>query len=517
MKIRHYIMTALVLLTSCFVSGCNDDDDNASQAKAVLASAKSLTFDGLQADPQIITVYSDAQWTAEVPEWIEISPSTGSGTTEVYISVNDNLRDGTLDNPRKAELVFKGATVASRSSVMVIQKGDNYRDCTQYDLSQVSTLADESYIEVKEVTVVVAYPTGAIVSDSQFGTFTYVQTTEPMQPGDKMNVFAQKLTDSQKMPYLLVEKSSDKTSGNQLNLPAPTDITDAIDTFASNGRDYITVEGLVVDKTIVIEGAEISVNVIDIPEGINFEDLNGHLIKAVGFFAGIAKPYLRLQLQSVTDLGRREKVYFSDDFEWLAPWTDPNTQSSKVSDTIGDDGAKIGDEDARQLLTNKVDGVNTLEALIAKGYDIVFTGTNGEKPRDKGKQTYLQRNYLKFGLTNQRSGLQLPAIKTTDEQTDAIIDFDWCTMRQGDGNYDATELVVIVANGSDVKQFPVETLNIPVGAPFKWYRASVSLAGATVKEGTVITIRPCDEQWDASSTVKTIRFFLDNIKVYTKL
>ena len=50
MKIKDYILTALVLLTSCFFVACDDDDDN-TQAKAVLASAKSLTFDGLNAEP----------------------------------------------------------------------------------------------------------------------------------------------------------------------------------------------------------------------------------------------------------------------------------------------------------------------------------------------------------------------------------------------------------------------------------------------------------------------------------
>ena len=35
------------------------------------------------------------------------------------------MRDGAMDNPRKAKLVFKGRTLASRAEVLVSQVGTN--------------------------------------------------------------------------------------------------------------------------------------------------------------------------------------------------------------------------------------------------------------------------------------------------------------------------------------------------------------------------------------------------------
>ena len=78
---------------------------------------------------------------SEVPEWVTISPTQGSaGTTDVTVSVTDNMREGAEDNPRKATLVFKGSTLASRAEVIISQNGDKYRDVEEYTPGQVAEL-----------------------------------------------------------------------------------------------------------------------------------------------------------------------------------------------------------------------------------------------------------------------------------------------------------------------------------------------------------------------------------------
>ena len=143
MKLKNYITASALVLATLLCGSCDDDEQTV--AKAVLASASALNFEAENASQQIITVYSDAQWVMdELPEWISVTPVTGQGTTEVTVSVTDNLREGTVDNPREATIVFRGNTLASRAEVTVSQDGDKYRDCQEYTVDQLPALADET-------------------------------------------------------------------------------------------------------------------------------------------------------------------------------------------------------------------------------------------------------------------------------------------------------------------------------------------------------------------------------------
>ena len=101
-------MTLALLLSMFLLWSCSDDESTLS--KAVLTSAKALNFEANGASEKIITVYADADWVTEVPEWVTVTPASGTGTMDVTISVTDNMRDGAIDNPREEALVFKGAT-----------------------------------------------------------------------------------------------------------------------------------------------------------------------------------------------------------------------------------------------------------------------------------------------------------------------------------------------------------------------------------------------------------------------
>ena len=142
------MMATLVAASVGLLTSCQEKESTV--AKAVLASASSLNFNAQNADPQVITVYSDAQWTADVPDWVTIEPTTGSGTTDVTVSVTDNIRDGALDNPRTADIVFKGSTLASQDIVVVSQDGDKYRDVPE------STITDVVGVEDRQCTRMIA-------------------------------------------------------------------------------------------------------------------------------------------------------------------------------------------------------------------------------------------------------------------------------------------------------------------------------------------------------------------------
>lgn len=201
----------------------------------------------------------------------------------------------------------------------------------------------------------------------------------------------------------------------------------------------------------------------------------------------------------------RTYTYFAEDFEWLEPWS----SQKPAGQTIESNDVKAT---AQQLGTNKVDGVSTYDALLAKGYDFVISNSPDKEARAASAQTYLQRNYLKMGLTGYYSGIVLPALKNVPVGANINLSFDASSMRQGDGKWDETKLVVIVANGDDVKKYPVELPHPADGEAFQWYPISVALDGAVVTKDTKITIRNADEQWP-TETATTFRWFIDNISL----
>src|SRR5690554_2155774 len=185
MKLFRYKYTALLLMVVLFTFGsCEEGESSLSQA--VLASASALNFEGIGNTEQIITVYADAEWLTEVPEWVTVSPASGVGVTEVTITVSDNMRDGALDNPRKEAVVFKGETLASRAEVMIIQSGDKYRDVKDYSVAEIAALADETVVIVPDVTVMAITSTGFIISDEQNTNNIFVLGETTVNIGDKV-------------------------------------------------------------------------------------------------------------------------------------------------------------------------------------------------------------------------------------------------------------------------------------------------------------------------------------------
>ena len=132
MKFLKYFCAASLLAASAGTLWSCDDDDDKRLSDAVLASVSSLTFEAQDTSEKIITVYADADWVTEIPDWVTVTPTEGTGVMDVTVSVSENMRDGAMDNPRKAKLVFKGRTLASRAEVLVSQVGNKFRDIPEY-------------------------------------------------------------------------------------------------------------------------------------------------------------------------------------------------------------------------------------------------------------------------------------------------------------------------------------------------------------------------------------------------
>ncbi len=495
MKCINYIIATLLLVSAGLIEGCSDEESTLS--KAVLASAGTLNFEATGASEKIITVYADADWITEVPEWATVTPTSGTGTMDVTISVTENIRGGAVDNPRKATVVFKGSTLASRAEVIISQEGDKYRDCQEYTLAELAALANETVVIVPQVTVTAVTTKGFIVSDGTVNIF--MQSSSAVSVGNEVSVKGTKLSDTHSLPYVACDEANVNATGGMVTYPTPTDITDKVDTYTSASRTFITVSGILNGNNVTVEGANYSVAVTDAPESLGIAPLNGHKVKVTGYFAGVAAPVVKLNAAAIEDHGIVEVIYFADDFEWLDPWS----VAGGAGKTVETDNLSAT---APQLPTPKVDDVSALAALLEKGYEFMRVTPSST---NASECIYLQQNYLKFGKTGYQAGIVLPKLEEdVPSGATAVLSFVWCPMRQGSGVIDPVNLIVIVTNGSNETTFDVPVAGWENGHRLEWIAAEVRLDGVTISKDTRITIRQTNWQLSTAN-----RWFLDNIKI----
>jgi hypothetical protein len=496
MRLLRFKYKTLILMALLLSFGsCEEEVTNLSQA--VLASASSLNFEGTGSAPQIITVYADAEWVTEVPEWITVSPASGNGVVDVTISVTDNMRDGALDNPRNGVVVFKGATLASQAKLIVMQAGDKYRDVKDYSTEELIALDDETVVSVPDVTVMAVTSAGFIISDEQNVNNVYVLSETAVNVGDMVSILGDKTSNSQSLAMIGADQTEIVSTAGSVTYPTATDITDQVDTYNATSREFIVVSGVLNGSNVSVPGANYTVSITDAPSSLDLEAMNGHRVVIKGYFDGLAEPVIKIIVAEIQDNGIAKDIYFFEDFEWLDPWSEVNNAGQTVE--TDDLGAQ-----ASWITTPKIDGVSALDTLLGKGYEFLRVTT-----KTPGECIYLQRNYLKFGKTAYQAGIILPKLaEDIPASATPVMSFDWCPMRQGSGKFDPVNLIVIITNGSDEVTFDIPEAGFELGQTLEWIRAEVELTGVEITTDTKITIRPTN--WEISTAN---RYFLDNIEI----
>ena len=505
MKLVKQITAAILAAVAlCGFWSC-DKEDGDGLSKAVLASATTLTFEAQDASQKIITVYSDANWVSEVPEWVTISPTQGSaGTTDVTVSVTDNMRGGAEDNPRKATLVFKGSTLASRAEVVISQNGDKYRDVKEYTPGQVAELADESVVSIPSALVVALGPDGFMVSDAANSGNVYIMSTETVAIGDKVSILGTKGSDTQSLAIVECDKVEVVSTGGTVTYPAAENITSQIDSYNPGSRKYVSVKGILVGSNITVEGAQYSVTITNATAHSTLSALNGHYVTAEGYFGGVAAPVVRLTLAKIKDDGVAKVIYFSEDFERLEPWSIIGTaDDGPAGKTVETDDLKASAPALYETFAT-VNGVavSAFDAIESLGYKFIYD-------KEDHTRIYLQQNYIKFGKTGNHAGIILPAMDNIPAGTKLKLSFDWCPMRQGSGKIDPVNLIVIISEGeNEVTRYEVPECGWENGHVLEWIRAEVEIIGVDITPETRITIT--QTQWEVSTAN---RWFLDNIEL----
>lgn len=490
------LLAALTLIFSC------KQEENIAQA--VMGSVSEMTFSAQDAEPQILRIVSDAPWKLDAPDWVTVTPSSGSGDMEVEVSVDDNLLDGTPDEPREAQVIFGGNTLASRFVLRVYQEGDAYRNAVHVTVSTLADQADGQAVIMQECTVMALSSGGAIVSDGT--SQAYVTALESME-GSKVSFrgIAGKVNG---MPAITSFENLSSSGVETVVFPEAAQI--AIASYPASRIEYVTVSGELAQAAgggyevrVTEEERTYSAYLFEAPSAIGIAALNGHKVTVEGYSMG-RKGELSFNLIPVklTDDGVVSVVLFQDDFSWLAPFV----TASGAGDSVG----KSDDDNARNVYTATGLGEEFLKEVQKHGYEDLFPSA---------KVIYLQDCYLKFSRNKNVGGLRLPPMDFQGA-TDVELSFDW-SVHVGGGGPDDVMLAVeiegegVFENGTKISDPVAHTMKKEGWAdgPQKWSWKTETFRISGVNNETRFKIRPTTFTGAATSSDLYCRWYLDNILV----
>ena len=196
------------------------------------------------------------------------------------------------------------------------------------------------------------------------------------------------------------------------------------------------------------------------------------------------------------------KVYFKDNFEWLAPYTAAykETKPTAVLDPVG---SNVSSHDQPNIWNDQTNFKVVTDKLYELGY---------EDLNPTAKTLYMQENYFKMGANNKQTGLKLPANAFEgDTPVNVELSFDWCAHMGSSGAIDNVTITVelsgpgICADSESNKSNAIVTAQ--EAGKLEWQKAKVILVGVT--QDTRISIRPTN----MGSTPAYQRWHLDNILI----
>ena len=490
-------------------------------ATAIMTDKQSLEF-GIEDElVQELTVYADAPWTVETPDWITVEPAQGStGETPVIVTAKANIREALADRPRSSEIIFVGTNLYADATVAVLQNGDKYRDLVEGTLAEAFEQAPETFVGVKDVQVIALTSDGFIVKDA--AGISYVAADQEVSVGDKGSVYAYVSTFNG-TPSL---KNTDKvtvTANEAVDYSNAKDITATLQTYAPEQIELVTIKGKLASKKIEVVAEDgsvagtVYVELLNTHSSLKMSDYDGWLVEAKGYVfgkSGDAVYVVPVVLEGIQSL---ETIYFADDFEWIK-WATVDA---------------VGKDDPSTSVTNiwKADWADAFFAEFNKiGYQYLWS-TVGDKEFKVGPEQaanpsvgkdgsmYACKNYLKFGQTSYSGALRLPALSSIQGTKNVQIDFDWCWQVTGSFNADIMTVSVEATAGKfeqtgTAMSEPLESSQSTESknSHLAWQHATVILTEATAQ--TVLTIRPTYADPDRQNPDRhQNRWYLDNIKI----
>ena len=468
------VAVGALALTSC-------QPEESPLSRAILTSVSGLQFAAQNAEPQTITVYADAEWTVEAPEWVTVDKTEGNRTMDVTISVGDNMRDGALDNPKKDTIIFRGYNLLAHAYVIVSQDGDKYRGVVPSTIADVLKMKDEDVVVLDDVAVVAVSSNGFVVNDGNESVF--VLSSETVTVGDCVDVWGSKGTMNE-VPAVTICDNLKIERNCAVVYPLVNDITASIDTYAPAKLEYVELTGSLDGANVLVEGAT-KVGALLAHSSVDLAALNGHNLTVRGFSFGATASLVNIIPVEIVDLGVNEIIYFTDNFDWLSELA----IASGAGDSMGVDG----DDNAKNAYT-AVAGFADL--LASQGYEDLFPSS---------KTIYLQTNYLKFSKNKNVNGIRLPAVNYGGTRS-VVLTFDW-GVHVGSGGQDDVELVIEVEGNGTADQ----TSFTHTAGEWEWQTETVVISG--IDENSRIVLKPSGFTGAATSSNLYERWYLDNVKI----
>lgn len=505
------VVAGAVALTSC-------QPEESPLSRAILTSVSGLQFAAQNAEPQTITVYADAEWTVEAPEWVTVDKTEGNRTMDVTISVGDNMRDGALDNPKKDTIIFRGYNLLAHAYVIVSQDGDKYRGVVPSTIADVLKMKDEDVVVLDDVAVVAVSSNGFVVNDGNESVF--VLSSETVTVGDCVDVWGSKGTMNE-VPAVTICDNLKIERNFAVVYPLVNDITASIDTYAPAKLEYVELTGSLEGVNVKVEGAT-RVGALLAHSSFDLAAINGHNVTVRGFSFGATASLVNIIPVEIVDLGVNEIIYFADDFEWFADLA----LTEGAGDAVGTDDPGTTAPNVWKMGTS----ADFFSRFNERGYQYLYSKVGmtefepgpAQEPNSKvGKDgsLYLQSNYLKFGQTSYSGALRLPALSAIQGAANVQIEFDWCWQVTGAYKPDLMTLSVDATAGqfadtAGPTSAALESTQSTVDGDshIVWQHVVIVLNGATAE--TVLTIRPTNADPDVQNPVRhQNRWYLDNIKI----
>lgn len=450
------------------VFGCKKNE--IAPANAVASENSTMTFAAVGAEPQILPVYADGYWVAEcVDEWLEISPMSGSGNTEVTVTVADNtivVEGKTVTNlPRRAKVLLKGGSSDpnQNGTVIINQKGDTYFGKPELSVAEFMDVDEGEDCKLLNV-VVSAVADDCIVVSDETGC-VLVQGSDPEAVVGAKVILGGKKSTVNGVPAMVLDVTT-VVGKAEAEYPTAKDITSTVDAYNPENSEYVSVAGSIVgfaeekilaDAALRIGGASKEVALLNQKSTKEYAQYNYHSVVLEGYCVGLKDGSPALVIVDVKkDNGVDESVIpvtpvpgaqvFYDDFSWLDPIVD-EYRKSKGEDKVGDTvGSANKSADAPNIWNTAILKEVFAPAFAAKGYTDLNIGES---------LCYLQPGYLKFSRTGgHNTALQLKVPTLPSSPTDVDIKFEYCMMVQADGTVDAGPVGVLLlgdgqfANGS---------------------------------------------------------------------
>lgn len=306
MKLSRLSYIPVIVLSMLSFFGCKDEDS--SWSDAIILNDSAIVLPAAEND-RVVTVYSEGSWVADVTEdWLTISPDCGYGTVDVTLHAKYNG----AQTARNANVIIKGSSNIKNVILDVTQKGDRFKDASEYSVSELGALEEGTLVRVKTSQVMGLTKSGFVVSDGTSA--IYVSGFDSnIKVGDTIT-FTGDMIDFNGIPAVALEDAVIASEGDAA-YPEALDITETIAGYDPKAVEYVTFKGSYSTGKFVVDEKDAGAPSNPV------QDLSGyelHYVTVNGYYIGAADGKPVYVVTGISDDGPMGTIYLGFEIETSA-------------------------------------------------------------------------------------------------------------------------------------------------------------------------------------------------------